>query len=52
EGAESKYRVAEILYIRKEYEQAEAEIFDFIDKNPGNRKVIPAGGVFQGTGTF
>jgi len=33
EGAESKYRVAEILYIRKEYKQAEDEIFDFIDKN-------------------
>jgi tetratricopeptide (TPR) repeat protein len=33
EGAESKYRVAEILYIRKEYQQAEDEIFDFIDKN-------------------
>ncbi len=32
-GAESKYRVAEILYIRKEYKQAEDEIFDFIDKN-------------------
>jgi len=33
EGAESKYRVAEIQYIRKEYQQAEDEIFDFIDKN-------------------
>jgi tetratricopeptide (TPR) repeat protein len=33
EGAESKYRLAEILYIRKEYQQAEDEIFDFIDKN-------------------
>jgi hypothetical protein len=33
EGAESKYRVAEILFIRKEYQQAEDEIFDFIDKN-------------------
>jgi tetratricopeptide (TPR) repeat protein len=33
EGAESKYRVAEILFIRKEYDQAEEEIFDFIDKN-------------------
>ncbi|MCK4853686.1 MAG: tetratricopeptide repeat protein, partial [Bacteroidales bacterium] len=33
EGAESKYRVAEILYIRKEYQKAEDEIFDFIDKN-------------------
>ena len=33
EGAESKYRVAEIHYIRKEYQQAEDEIFDFIDKN-------------------
>jgi TolA-binding protein len=33
EGAESKYRVAEILYIKKEYQQAEDEIFDFIDKN-------------------
>ena len=33
EGAESKYRVTEILYIRKEYKQAEDEIFDFIDKN-------------------
>jgi TolA-binding protein len=33
EGAESKYRVAEIMYIRKEYQKAEDEIFDFIDKN-------------------
>jgi len=33
EGAESKYRVAEIQYIRKEYQQAKDEIFDFIDKN-------------------
>ncbi len=33
EGAESKYRVAEIMYIQKEYEQAEEEVFDFIDKN-------------------
>ena len=33
EGAESKYRVAEILFVRKEYEAAEEEIFDFIDKN-------------------
>jgi TolA-binding protein len=33
EGAESKHRLAEILYIRKEYQQAEDEIFDFIDKN-------------------
>jgi tetratricopeptide (TPR) repeat protein len=33
EGAESKYRVAEILFIRKEYQQAEDEIFEFIDQN-------------------
>jgi TolA-binding protein len=33
EGAESKYRVAEINYIRKDYQQAEDEIFDFIEKN-------------------
>jgi len=33
EGAESKYRVAELYYIRKEYQQAEDEIFNFIDLN-------------------
>ncbi len=33
EGAESKYRVAEILYIRKEYQEAENVIFEFIDLN-------------------
>lgn len=33
EGAESKYRVAEIHYIRKEYQQAEDAIFEFIDLN-------------------
>ncbi len=33
EGAESKYRVAEIHYIRKEYEKAEDEVFDFADQN-------------------
>ncbi|MFC2115501.1 tetratricopeptide repeat protein [Bacteroidota bacterium] len=32
-GAESKYRVAEILYIRKEYEEAGKVIFEFIDMN-------------------
>jgi len=32
-GAESRYRVAEILYIRKEYEEAGNEIFEFIDLN-------------------
>jgi len=33
EGAESKYRVAEIYYVRKEYQLAEDEIFNFIDLN-------------------
>ena len=33
EGAESKFRVAEIIYKRGEFKEAEAEIFDFIDKN-------------------
>ena len=33
EGAESKYRVAELLYIRKEYQEAEDVIFEFIDLN-------------------
>lgn len=33
EGAESKYRTAELLYIRKQYQEAEDEIFDFIDMN-------------------
>lgn len=33
EGAESKYRVAEILYIRKAYQEAEDVIFEFIDLN-------------------
>ncbi len=32
-GAESKYRVAEILYIRKEYKEAGDVIFEFIDMN-------------------
>jgi len=31
EGAESKYRVAEIYYVRKEYQKAEDEVFNFID---------------------
>ena len=33
EGAEAKYRVAEIWYIRKEYAQAADVIFEFIDLN-------------------
>ncbi|HEC42394.1 MAG TPA: tetratricopeptide repeat protein [Bacteroides sp.] len=33
EGAESKYRVAECQYIRKQYENAEETIFEFIDLN-------------------
>jgi hypothetical protein len=33
EGAESKYRVAELQFIRKEYEDAENVIFEFIDMN-------------------
>jgi tetratricopeptide (TPR) repeat protein len=33
EGAESKYRVAELYYVRKEYQQAEDGIFNFIDMN-------------------
>jgi TolA-binding protein len=33
EGAESKYRVAEILYIRKEYTESENTVFEFIDLN-------------------
>jgi TolA-binding protein len=33
EGAESKYRIAELYFIRKEYQQAEDEIFNFIDMN-------------------
>ncbi len=33
EGAESKYRVAECLYIRKGYDEAEETIFDFIELN-------------------
>ncbi len=32
EGAESKFRIAEIYYIRKEPEKAEKEIFDFTEK--------------------
>ncbi|MCK4750896.1 MAG: hypothetical protein KAT15_27750, partial [Bacteroidales bacterium] len=32
-GAESKYRVSELLYIRKEYKAAEDNIFEFIDLN-------------------
>ncbi len=33
EGAESKYRVAELLYIRKEYDEAREVIFDFAEQN-------------------
>jgi TolA-binding protein len=33
EGAESKYRVAELLYVRKEYEEAKVVIFDFVEQN-------------------
>lgn len=33
EGAESKYRTAELLFIRKQYHEAENEIFDFIEMN-------------------
>ncbi|MFC2112041.1 tetratricopeptide repeat protein [Bacteroidota bacterium] len=33
EGAESKYRVAECLYIRKGYDEAEETVFEFIDLN-------------------
>ena len=33
EGAESKYRVAELLYIRKQYEEAKDVIFEFVQLN-------------------
>ena len=33
EGAESKYRIAELYYVRKEYKLAEDEVFSFIDLN-------------------
>ena len=33
EGAESKFLVADILYERQRFKEAEAEIMDFIDKN-------------------
>ena len=33
EGAESKYRVAEIWYIRKDYKKAADVIFEFVDQN-------------------
>nr|HQH42110.1 tetratricopeptide repeat protein [Bacteroidales bacterium] len=33
QGAEAKYRVAEIYWQRKQYDKAEKEIFDFIDMN-------------------
>jgi TolA-binding protein len=33
EGAESKYRVAELLYISKEYDEAKDVIFEFIEMN-------------------
>ncbi len=33
EGAESKYRVAELLFIQKEYERSADVIFEFIDMN-------------------
>jgi tetratricopeptide (TPR) repeat protein len=33
EGAESKYRIAELYFVRKEYQKAEDEIFNFIDLN-------------------
>jgi len=33
EGAESKYLIAEIYYQLRKYDDAEKEVFDFIDKN-------------------
>lgn len=33
QGAEAKFRVAEIYWQRKQYDKAEKEIFDFIDMN-------------------
>jgi tetratricopeptide (TPR) repeat protein len=33
EGAESKYRLAELLFIRKEYEESKEVIFDFVELN-------------------
>ena len=33
EGAESKYRVSEILYNQGKFKEAEEEIYDFIEKN-------------------
>ena len=33
EGAESKYKIIEILYQQKKYKDAEKEVFDFVEKN-------------------
>jgi len=33
EGAEAKYRIAQIYYQKKEYKVAENEVFDFIEQN-------------------
>ncbi|MCK4750217.1 MAG: hypothetical protein KAT15_24340, partial [Bacteroidales bacterium] len=33
EGAESKYRIIEILYDRSEFEKAEEEVYGFIEMN-------------------
>ncbi|MDD4201073.1 MAG: tetratricopeptide repeat protein, partial [Eubacteriales bacterium] len=36
EGAESKFRVIEILYGQRKLDEAESEVFDFVSKNPGH----------------
>ncbi|WP_430809990.1 MULTISPECIES: tetratricopeptide repeat protein [unclassified Carboxylicivirga] len=37
EGAESKYQLAQILYVRDKKEAAEKEVFDFIDKGTSHQ---------------
>lgn len=37
EGAEAKYRVAEILYKQEDYMKAEEEIYDFVEKNTSHQ---------------
>lgn len=43
EGAEAKYRVAEILYRKSNFKESEKELFDFISKNTAYQNWIAKG---------
>jgi len=55
EGAESKYRVAQIYYKKDEFKKAEEEIFDFVKQNSSQeywkaKSFILLGDVYKATG--